>query len=170
MSRASVSRAALGGVALLLLAGCGGDRPGYDDAAVESYLTTSQADTFGTAGDVGKATCPGDLELREGMTFVCKLEVSGAKLPYKVRLTNVHEEKVSISAAPDGVLVSGTRLNNYVRGTLPKASEAAKVDCGGAFFVADVGESLPCTMTLGSQEKSIKITVKDDTGRVSIGS
>ena len=170
MSRASVSSAALAGGCLLLLVGCGGDRPGYDDSAVESYLSTSQADTFGTAGDVGKATCPGDLELREGMTFVCKLDVSGTKLPYKVRLTNVHEETVSISAAPDGVLVSGTRLRNFVRGTLPKASAEANVDCGGAFVVADVGESLPCTMTLGAQERSIKITVKDKAGRVSIGS
>ena len=170
MSRASLSRAALGGVGLLLLAGCGGDRPGYDDAAVESYLSTSQADTFGTAGDVGKATCPGDLELREGMTFVCKLDVSGAKLPYKVRLTNVHEEKVSISAAPDGVLVSATKLRDYLRATLPKSSAAADVDCGGAFVVAKVGASLPCTMTLGAQEKPIKVTVKDETGRVSIGS
>ncbi len=170
MSRAYISRAALSVVGLLLLAGCGGDRPGYDDAAVESYLSTSQANTFGKAGEVGKATCPGDLLLREGMTFVCKLDVSGAKLAYKVRLTNVHGEKVSVSAAPDGVLVSGTRLNNFLRSSLPKASAAAKVDCGGAFVVADVGESLPCTMTLGAQEKAVKVTVKDKTGRVSIGS
>ncbi len=170
MIRASVSRAALAGVGVLLLAGCGGDRPGYDDAAVEAYLSTSQADTFGSAGEIGKATCPGDLDLREGMTFVCKLDVSGAKLPYKVRLTDVSEEKMTISAAPDGVLVSATKLRDYLRGTLPKSSAAADVDCGGAFVVAKVGASLPCTMTLGAQEKPIKITVKDKAGRMSIGS
>lgn len=154
---------------LALLAGCG-DRPGYDDAAVESYLAKSQATTFGTSAKVGAASCPGTLELREGMTFTCKLDVSGASLPYRVRLTHVHDTRMSISAAPDGVIVSTAKLRDYVAGTLPKNSSGADVDCGGAFVVAKVGATVPCTLTLGSQEQPIKVTVKDQTGRVQIGS
>ena len=50
---------------LLLLAGCG-ESPGYDDAAVESYLVKSQASLFGSAGDKARATCPADRELTRG--------------------------------------------------------------------------------------------------------
>lgn len=155
---------------LLVLAGCG-DRPGYDDSAVESYLVSSQADLFGAAGDKATATCPDDRELREGMTLTCTLTVSGAKLPYRVRLTHVQDEKrVSVTARPDGVLVSGAKLRSYVRSTLPRTSTGANVDCGAPFVVVDVGASVDCTLTLGSQEKPIKVKVVDTVGRVSISS
>jgi len=153
--------------ALGLLAGCG-DRPGYDESAVESYLASSQAATFGPSAKVGKASCPGDLELKEGMAFTCKLSVDGARLPYRVRLTHVHDAKISIAAKPDGVILSATKLGEYVGRTLPKTSAGAAVDCGGAYVVAKVGATLPCTLTLGSQETPIKVTVKDESGRVQV--
>ena len=168
MSPRPLPRLALASVAVVSLAGCG-DRPGYDDAAVESYLTTCQAATFAPAGKVGRATCPGDLELQEPMTFTCTLEVSGVKLPYVVRLSDVRTDEMSVSATPDGVLVSRTRLRDVVRSTLPKDSAAADLDCGGDFVVADVGETLPCTLTLGARERPIEVTVKDAAGRVSVG-
>ena len=154
---------------LLLLSGCG-DRPGYDGSAVESYLVTSQADTFGAAGAKARATCPDDRDLREGMTVTCRLAVAGAKLPYRVKLTHVHAKRVTVSARPDGVLVSGTRLRAYVRTTLPRTAAGANVDCGGPFVVVDVGSSVSCMLTLGSQEKPIRVKVLDDAGRVSISS
>ena len=156
--------------ALLVIAGCG-DRPGYDDAAVESYLVKSQADQFGAAGDKARAACPDDRELREGMTLSCTLTVSGAKLAYRVTLTNVDDEqRVNIAARPDGVLVSGAKLRSYVRSTLPRTSVGANVDCGAPYVVVDVGASVDCTLTLGSQEKPIKVKVLDKVGRVSISS
>jgi hypothetical protein len=170
MRRGTAMRTALASASLLFVAGCAGEQPGYDDAAVESYLATSQVGTFGPAGKVGDASCPSGLELEEGMTFTCKLEVSGAKLPYRVRLTHVHDAKVSISARPDGVLLSAARLRDYIWGTLPTSSAEAAVDCGGAYVVAKVGATLPCRLTLGSQVKALKVTVKDESGRVSIGS
>jgi hypothetical protein len=104
------------------------------------------------------------------MRVTCTLSVSGAKLPYRVRLTNVHADRVTVAARPDGVLVSGTKLRNYVRTTLPDTAAGADVDCGGPFVVADVGSSVDCTLTLGSQQKPIKVKVLDDAGRVSISS
>ena len=41
-------RVSLAAAGLLLLAGCG-ERPGYDDSAVEAYLVDSQAGKFGSA-------------------------------------------------------------------------------------------------------------------------
>ena len=154
---------------LLLLAGCG-ESPGYDDAAVEAHLVKSQASLFGPAGDKARATCPADRELREGMTVTCTLTVSGAKLPHRVKLTNVHDKRVTVVSRPDGVLVSGTKIRSYVRSTLPSTSAGANVDCGSPFVVVDVGKSVDCTLTLGSQEKPIKVTVVDKVGRVSVSS
>jgi hypothetical protein len=155
-------------VGLLLLAGCG-QSPGYDAAAVESYLATSQAATFAPTAQVSRAACPSDQELREGMTFTCTLSVSGSKLPYRVTLTHVHDT-VEVAAAPAGVIVSGAKLRAFVRTTLPKDSAGAQVDCGGPFVVAAVGSTVDCTLELGSQATPMKVKVLDETGRVSITS
>jgi hypothetical protein len=160
---------ALAAAGLLLLAGCG-DSPGYDDATVGAYLVKSQAATFPTA-EITKASCPKDRDLREGMTITCTLFVSGASLPYRVKLTHVHSGRVTITAHTDGVLFSRSKLRDFVRTTLPRTASGADVNCsGGAFLVAHVGSSLNCTLTLGSQEKPMKVKVLDDSGRVSIGS
>jgi hypothetical protein len=164
--RRALTTAALA-AGLLAVAACG-DRPGYDRDAVESYLVESQGATFAPSGTVEKATCPAGLELREGMRFTCRLTVSGARVPYRVRLTHVHDDRVSVTASPDGVLVSGTKLTEAVRGRLPKASAAADVDCGGPYFVAAVGDTVDCTLVLGGQEKPIKVTVEDESGSVSV--
>ena len=156
----------LASLGLLTLAGCGED-PGYDSSAVESYLAQSQQEVLG--GDV-RASCPDDLETEEGMTFRCTLKVSGAALPYRVTLTHLDAERVTVSAAPDGVLISGVKVRDFVRTTLPKSSAAADVDCGGPFVVADVGEALDCTLALGAQERPITLTVKDESGVVAVGS
>ncbi len=104
------------------------------------------------------------------MSFTCRLEVSGARLPYRVRLTHVRDARVSVSAVPDGIVLPATKITDFVTGALPKKSAGAEVDCGGAYVVAKVGATLPCTLTLGSQEQPIKVTVKDRSGTVTVGS
>jgi hypothetical protein len=151
-----------------LLAGCG-DSPDYDAAAVESHLVRTQAAVFGSAVEIERAVCPADLELREGMTFTCTLTASGAELPWRVRLTHVREENgVTVSARPDGVLVSAARLDGFVSTRLPKDAAGARVDCGGEYFVARVGTSVECTLRLGAQDKPMKVKVLDEQGRLSI--
>jgi len=161
-------RVGLAAAGLLLLAACG-ESPSYDAAAVEDHLVESQAGTFGDA-EVTGASCPEDRELEEGVRLTCTLTVDGAKLPYRVTLTDVHDDQVTVAARPDGVLVSGAKLSAFVRSTLPKSSAGADVDCGGAYVVAPVGTKVDCMLVLGSQEKPITVKVLDDAGRVTIGS
>ena len=169
MNRRLRSLVALG-VGLVVVAGCG-DRPGYDASAVEKYLVASQGWRFAGAGEVSKASCPSDRDLSEGMTVLCTLTVSGSKVPFKVTLTDVHADKVKVTAAPDGVVISGARLRDVVASSLDTASQKATVDCGGAaFLVAKVGKTVDCTLVLGSQTKPFKVTIKDETGRVAIAS
>ena len=153
----------------LLLTGCG-DRPGYDASEVESYLVASQAATFAPSGRVTHASCPDGLKLREGMSLTCKLTVSGAQVPYRVRLTHVRSTRVSVAASPDGVLLSGARLSDLVRTRLPRNAASADVDCGGAYVAATVGKPMSCTLRLGSQERPIKVTVTDPSGTVEVRS
>jgi hypothetical protein len=168
--RTTGRRALAIGVGLMVLAGCG-DRPGYDSAALERYLVASQAWRFTGANAVSQATCPSDRDLTEGMTLRCTLTVSGSKVPFRVRLTDVHAEKMKVTAAPDGVVIPGDKLREVVALALPETASKATVDCGGsAFIVARVGRTVDCTLVLGSQTKPFKVTVKDATGRVSIQS
>lgn len=164
--RRALTRLAGAGAGLALLAGCG-EQPGYDASPVEDYLRSSQAALFGEQ-EVEKASCPGDLTLLEGMTFTCTLTVAGADLPFRVTLSGVRTEEVTVRARPAGVLLAADRVRDHVRTTLPRTFEGADVDCGGAYVVAKVGAELSCRLTLGSQVKPLTVTVRDEEGRVTV--
>lgn len=168
MSRRWYAAGALA-ASVVLLAGCG-DRPSYDAGAVEDFLAKSQAATFGADLKVGKAHCPADVAVSEGMRLRCTLEVSGAKVPYRVQLRHVHAKKVDATARLDGVVVRSSSVRDFVRGTLPKESKGADVDCGKGVIVAKVGQSLDCTLVLGAQEKPLTVTVTDAQGTVAVAS
>ena len=156
--------------AALLLTGCG-DRPGYDAAAVEKYLATSQGQQLAGSGEVGRAACPRHRDLSEGMTVRCTLAVGGSKVPFLVTLTHVDADHVHVRARPDGVVIPASRLTAALAAALPAQSRSAKVSCGGAaFLVAKVGRTASCSLVLGSQTRDLRVTVKDATGRVSISS
>ncbi len=164
--RGALVRLAIAGAGLSLLAGCG-EQPGYQAGPVENHLRTSQAALFGDQ-EVERATCPTDLTLLEGMTFTCTLTVAGAELPFRVTLTDVRTEQVTVKARPAGVLLAADRVRDHVRTTLPRTFKGADVDCGGAYVVAKVGSKLDCRLTLGSQEKPLTVTVRDDEGHVTV--
>ena len=153
--------------ASVLLAGCGED-PGLDLGAVESYLTTSQASTYGTDADVGKAHCAGHPALKEGMSLRCTLAVSDASVPYRLTLRHVHSRKVSVEVALDAVVLRATDVRDFVRKQLPKAFAEAGVDCGGDYLVTDVGRTVECTVSSGAQTEKVTVTVEDAAGRISI--
>lgn len=161
--------AALAAVSTILLSGCGAE-PGYDAAAVESYLNSSQASRFAGAGPVGSARCPDERALREGMTVRCTLEVSRSQVPFVVTLRDVRTDEVKVSVRPDGVIISGKRLTDVVRLKLPADARQADVECDGnsAFVVAQVGQTIDCDVLLGSQRTAFRLTVTDAAGRVSI--
>jgi hypothetical protein len=168
MRRLRWAAALVGGT--MLVAGCG-DTPRYQARAVEAYLVTSQRPAFSGGAQVEKAKCPADLELREGMSFVCTLTVSGAELPYRVRLTQVHAPRsLTVRARPDGVLFSKDRVTEFVAKKLPRSAQGSVVDCGGEYFVAKVGSTVDCMLRLGSQHDPLELKVLDEAGRLSTGS
>jgi len=156
--------AALGTV---LLSGCG-EEPGLDMDAVESYLATSQAATFGSDAEVGEAACQGHPALAEGMKLHCALVVSDASVPYELTLRHVRSEKVAVDAALAAVVLRAADVGDFVRGQLPKGFRHATVGCGGDYLVAEVGETVECTVSSGAQTQTVEVTVEDEEGHVSI--
>jgi hypothetical protein len=154
-------------IGVVILAGCG-DEPGLDVRAVESYLAGSQASTFGADVEVGKADCPGDHALKEGMVLRCTLAVSDASVPYRLTLRRVRSAKVAVDVALDAVVLRAADIRDHVRGQLPKAFRKANVDCGHELLVTDVGETLDCTLSSGAQSTPLKVRVEDEDGRISI--
>lgn len=160
-------RAAGVALLLLLLASCG-DAPGYDRASVQGFLARSQAGTFAGA-TIGKARCPADVPLKEGMRVRCTLAVDDARVPYAVTLRHVHAAHVAVRASLAGVVVPASSLQDYVRSTLSKAAQGAVVDCGAHYLVARVGHTFDCTLALGGQQQPIKVTIKDSQGTMAVG-
>jgi hypothetical protein len=152
---------------VVLLAGCG-EEPGLDLSAVESYLASSQAATYGADADVGQAHCAGHPALEEGMTLRCTLAVSGASVPYRLTLHHVHARKVAVTVALDAVVLDADELRAFVRKQLPKAFAKAGVECGGDYVVTDVGKTVECTVSSGAQTQSVVVKVEDDAGHVSL--
>jgi hypothetical protein len=162
-------RAPYVGAALLtcvLATGCG-DVPGLDTEAVEAFLLQSQSSTYGDV-EIGPAACPGSHELRDGMTLQCTVTVVDAEVPYRVRLTHVHDEEVDAAVTLDAVVLMAARIQDYVRSTLPKDFSAAKVSCGHEVLVAQVGDAIDCTLAAGAQTKPLTVTVEDEAGHISI--
>jgi len=152
-------------LATTLLAGCGDD-PGLDTAAVEAYLVQSQEKTF-EGLEVGEASCP-DQALKDGMTLPCTLGVADADVPYRVRLRDVHASEVRVDVALDAVVLLGEEIEQFVVSTLPEDFSSAEVACENEVIVADVGDSVECTVSLGAQTTPVSLTVDDEEGRVSI--
>ena len=150
----------------LVVAGCG-DVPGMDTGAVERFVLQSQSSTYGDL-EVGPATCAGDDELREGMTVRCTLTVADADVPYRVKLRDVRAEKVRADVALDGVVLLATRIQQYVRSTLPESFASAEVTCGHEVIVTEVGADLECLLASGAQTEPLTLTVEDAEGHVSI--
>ena len=148
-----------------LLSGCG-DEPGLDAASVEDYLAQSQEATFG-GSEVGEASCP-DQSLTEGMTLPCTLDVADAEVPYQVRLRDVHTSTVRIDVTLDAVVLLQDRIRQYVVSTLPDDFSSAQVTCENDVIVAEVGDTVECTVAAGAQTKPVAVTVEDEEGRVSI--
>ncbi|GAB3253171.1 hypothetical protein [Nocardioides dilutus] len=149
-----------------LLAGCG-DEPGLDAVAVADYLEQSQETALGELGIDG-ARCP-DRALREGMTLPCTLHVADAEVPYRVRLRDVHAEKVRVEVTLDAVVLLQDRIQPFVVSTLSDDFSSAQVDCGHQVIVVQVGDTVECTVAAGAQTEPVVLSVEDEEGHVSIG-
>jgi hypothetical protein len=102
------------------------------------------------------------------MTLPCTLGVADADVPYQVRLRDVHATEVQVDVALDAVVLLADEVERFVVSTLPKDFSSAQVACGSDVIVADVGDSVDCTVSMGAQSKPVAVVVEDEEGHVSI--
>ena len=147
------------------LGACGSNS--YDAGTVESYVRKSQEGKV-RGLPLGDATCPKDVELTEGVTFRCTLEIAGEAAPYKVRLTNVDADKVTIDLEPAKALISTAAVVDLVRGGLKaRFRDAAKVTCGDKqLLVVDPGTQIGCIVTIDGEQRQAIARVENLRGKV----
>ena len=148
----------------LAIAGCGSNS--YDAGKVESFLSKSQAGKV-RGLKLGAATCPKDVKLTEGVRFRCTLMIAGVAAPYKVRLTHVDADKVTITAEPAKALISTQAAVDFVTGQLnASARRRAKVACakpGVQVIVTAPGTQVGCVVAIDGKQLQAVLVV-DDTG------
>lgn len=148
----------------LVLGACGENQ--YDAGKVESILKEGQQGKLGGLA-MGEATCPKDVKLTEGVTFQCTLVVAGEKAPYKVTLTNVKEDKVTVTSAPAKALIPTKAVVDFVRSQLNASLRSKPLTCGDkTLLIADPGTKIGCVITIDGKEQQIVLRVKDTQGNV----
>ncbi len=139
----------------------------YDAETVESYLKDSQeGQVRGLA--LGDAVCPQDVELTEGVTFQCTLEIAGAKAPYTVRLTNVDADKIRINLEPAKALIATAGVVDLVRsGLRPRYRDQATITCGkDQLLVTDPGTRIGCVVEIDGERRQAVARVENKDGKV----
>jgi hypothetical protein len=146
------------------LTACSGNA--YDAQTVEDKLKETQEGKV-RGLPIGEARCPDDVDLKEGVTFRCTLEIAGKPAPYRVRLTNVDADKVTIDVEPARALIATGAVVEFLRAQLPAAARTAKVSCGDErLLIADPGTRIGCVVTVGGRETQVVLRVKDTKGNV----
>lgn len=149
----------------VVLAACSSNS--YDAGTIESYLKDSQkGQVRGLA--IGDAVCPEDVELTEGVTFQCTLDIAGVKAPYTVKLTNVDADKVQINLEPAKALISTAVVADLVRTNLKSQyRDQAKINCGkDKLLVTDPGTKIGCIVEIDGEQQQAVARVENKDGKV----
>lgn len=149
----------------LLLSACSSNA--YDAETIEKYLTESQQGKV-RGLSIGEAACPEDVELTEGVTFRCTLEIGGVAAPYRVRLTDVEADEVQVNVAPAKALIATDAVVDLVRGSLKdRYRDEARVNCGhDQVLVADPGTKIGCIVEVDGERRQAVARVANKDGRV----
>lgn len=160
---------------LLVVAAACGDAAGgpttetrVDPHQVETLLVQSVEDHSPDLS-VSGATCPPKVPARSGDTFQCTVDVEGAKAGFTVQIAAVTGEQARYTFKPNQAIVDISGLSDFVRSQLDSAWQSAAIDCGKAKArLADVGDTIECTVFNGQTTRYITATVEDKDGSVSL--
>ena len=154
--------------AAAVLAACANNNI-YSAEALEQVVVDSQD---GKTGDleVGGATCPDDVALEGGVTVECTIELEGVDAPYSVTLDDVEAEEVAITVEPLRVVIPAADAAAFVTENLQDEVATADVTCGDgeAVILAETGDTIACTVAIGSETRDVELEVVDEDGTVEL--
>jgi hypothetical protein len=136
---------ALVGTVALLLSACGGDSEPktLDLASAEAIIRSRAAAAFGDDADIGAVRCPGKVQMEQGASFGCTVQVDDQALPYVVRLTNDSGgTRVELGAS----LLVTEKVEQFIADYAADNNETVRsVDCGSTkYLVRARGTKVSC--------------------------
>jgi len=160
-----IPASALVAACALLVSGCSSNA--YDAETIEQYLKESQQGKV-RGLPIGEARCPDDVELTEGVTFRCTLEIAGVAAPYRVRLTDVEADEVQVNVEPAKALIATAVVVDLVRSSLnDRFRDEADVSCGDEqMLVADPGTRIGCIVEVDGERRQAVARVASKDGRI----
>lgn len=159
-------------LALVTAAACGnGSRAQtrrVDTEEVEKLLIQRQKEQRPSL-NFTKASCPSDVQAREGDAFECSVDVEGQEARFRVRVTEVLGQRASYEFRPTRAIVDPLGLAVFVQSQLEKPWDNAQVNCGLAKVrIVDVGTAIDCTAFDGTDTRNIQAVVEDSEGTVTV--
>lgn len=168
VAAAILSCTALAGCHVRVEAGSDADS-GPDLAELEAKLVSLQEEKSPDL-DVGEASCPDEVDLTQGSTFECTVEIEGVEAPYSVTLTKDDPEgnSGSFDIKPAKAIIDGSIVADFIRDQVD-AGSGVEIECGDErVIIADVGETFDCTISNGQQSQTVTMVVKDLDGTVGV--
>ena len=147
-------------LALLTLAGCGGD-PAVDRAGLEKSIASQLAKKPGS--EPLDVSCPGDLAGTVGTTMRCSVSSDGRDVPIEVQVTSVDGSDVNFRIAPTLLRSS---VEEQVSSSLARqvGQTPDDISCPDD-LVGRVGVKMRCTLTAGSDQLGVTVTVTSVEGK-----
>ena len=168
MTRAAALASIL--AAALLSGACGGSEVEgasrtVDREQVEGLLRQRQTERNPRLR-VQSASCPDGVAARAGETFECIVVIEGVQAPFTVTIAEVLGDQVRYDLRSRLAIVDVVGVADFIRSRLEESWRAtARVDCGNVKVrLVEVGGTVDCTVTNGTQTRSIQAVVEDRDG------
>jgi hypothetical protein len=159
--RRTPAAAALLLAAGLVLAACG--QPAVlDGPRSEDRIGDRLAETYDV--EIGRVTCPDDVEVEEGASFVCTATVGDEEVEVDVRQT---DGDGTLEVASRRAILSTPRIEDDIATTLADrfARDDVTVTCEGpAVRIEEPDTTFTCEAVDGDETKQVDVRVRDARG------
>lgn len=149
-------------VTVAALAACGAPAV-LDGPKAEAAIGERLSSTYGV--DVGRVTCPADVEVADGGTFTCEVAVGQAStVSVAVRQT---DGDGTLVVEPDRAILSTPEIEDDIATTLADRFERddVEVTCEGEAVRAEAPDAtFACEAVDGEEVKQVEVRVRDARG------
>jgi hypothetical protein len=154
-------RARLVVLALVALAACG--KPAVlDGPRSEDRIGTRLAETYDV--EVGTVTCPQEVEVEEGATFVCTARIGEEEVEVDVEQT---DDDGTLEVTSRVAILSTPRIEADIAATLADRFERddVEVTCEGPDVrIEEPDATFTCEAIDGDEAKEVEVRVRDERG------
>lgn len=123
-------------------AGCSEDEP-FDTGPLEDQIQAGIVDAFGVSVDA--VTCPDDVKVEEGGTFICTADVD--RQQFKVKVTQGEGDEGPSFTNTQALIPPEQAVRDAERQAANQLGFAVTADCGRRVIIGRPGATFNCTLT-----------------------